>query len=168
MLNREIITSTHTSLLSKKYLPIQAQKSHLFPGLVKALLSTGTLCDHGCQAIFYDNYVIIFNKRSGKVIMKWKRDPRSNLHVLNLTHQNKLITEFTTPDEYFAGIVYECKSKGTLVDYHRASCWIPSKYGWGKAITKNFFFYWPGLSSDLVQNYLTKKNNHTWSPSTTK
>ena len=54
-------------------------------------------------------------------MMKGKRDPRSNLYMLNLIYQNKLIIEFTTPDEYFAGSVYECKSKGTLMDYHHAS-----------------------------------------------
>ena len=41
--NREIITSTHTALLSKQDLPIQARKAHLFPGLNKALMSIGTL-----------------------------------------------------------------------------------------------------------------------------
>ena len=48
MPNREIITSTHTVFLSKQYLPIQAWESHIFPGLKKAFLSIGTLCDHGC------------------------------------------------------------------------------------------------------------------------
>ena len=68
------------------------------------------------------------------------------------------MTEFQTSGEYFAGSVYEFKSKGTLVDFHHASCWIPTQSGWVKAITKNFFTYFPGLSSDLVLKYLTKKN----------
>ena len=38
MLNREIIISTHMALLSKLDLPIEAQKTHLFPGLNKALI----------------------------------------------------------------------------------------------------------------------------------
>ena len=37
--NREIITSTHTALLSHQDLPIQARESHHFPGINKALLS---------------------------------------------------------------------------------------------------------------------------------
>ena len=89
--------------------------------------------------------------------MKGKRDTLSNLYMLNLTQRNKLMTEFQTPDEYFAGSVYECKSKGTLVDYQHASFWIPTQSGWVRSITKNFFTSWPGLSSDLVQKYLTKK-----------
>ena len=65
-------------------------------------------------------------------MMKGKRDPFSNLYMLNLTQRNNLMTKFQNPDEYFTGSVYECESKGTLVDYHHASCWIPNQYGWIK------------------------------------
>ena len=51
----EIITSTHTSLLYQQDLPIQERKAHLFPGINKALLSIGTLCDHGCEATFNES-----------------------------------------------------------------------------------------------------------------
>ena len=128
----EIITSTHTAHISEQDLPTQARKSHLFPGLNKALLYIGTLCDHVCQATFDEKSVLIVNKGSGKLIMKGTRDPRSNLYMLNLTQQNKLMTEFTTPDKYFTGSAYECKSKGTLVDYHHISCWIPTQSVRGK------------------------------------
>ena len=37
--NGEIITSTHTALLSQQEILIQARKTHLFPGLNKALMS---------------------------------------------------------------------------------------------------------------------------------
>ena len=79
----EIIMSTHKALLSCQDLPIQARKSHLFPGLNKALMSIGILCNHGCESTFNDNYVRILNKWSGKVIMKVTQDPRTNLYMLN-------------------------------------------------------------------------------------
>ena len=75
MPNGDIITSTHTSLISQQNLPIQAREAHLFTGINKALLSIGTLCDHGCEANFNDKYVLIINKESGKVIMKGTKDP---------------------------------------------------------------------------------------------
>ena len=131
----EIITSTHTSLLSHPDVPLQARKENIFPGLNKYLLSIGTLCDHGCEATFNDKYVRIKNKQSEKIIMRGTRDQHTNLYMLNLTQQEKLMTESTTPDEYFSGSAYECKSKSTLVDYHQASCWSPTQSGWGKAIT---------------------------------
>ena len=65
MPNREIITSTHMALLSKKYLPIESRKAHLFPGINKAFLSIGNFFDNGCQAIFYDKTVLIVNKGGG-------------------------------------------------------------------------------------------------------
>ena len=60
------------ALLSKTDLPTEAQKSHLFPGLNKALISIGTFCDHGCQAVFDDNTLLILNKGNGKIMMKGK------------------------------------------------------------------------------------------------
>ena len=77
MLKREKITSTHTALIYKQYLPIASRKAHLFPGINKALLSIGTFFDHGFQGIFDDTNLLILNIGSGKVMKKVKRDPRS-------------------------------------------------------------------------------------------
>ena len=99
------------------------------PGISKALVSVETFCDHGCQAVLDDKKVIIINKGNGKILMKFRQDPLSNLYLLNLTQCNNLMTEFQTPDECFAGNVYELKSKDTPVDYHHASCWSPTQYG---------------------------------------
>ena len=49
--------------------------------------------------------------------------------------------------------------KSTLVDYHHAYRWSPTQYVWGRAITKKFFTSWPGLSLDLVQKHLIKKQS---------
>ena len=67
------------------------------------------------------------------------------------------MTELETPDENFAGNVYECKSKQALVNYHHASCWSPTTSGWIKAIKKNFFTTWLGLDEHTVHKYLNKK-----------
>ena len=86
-------------------------------------------------------------------------DVRTNMNMLSLTERNALMTEPKNPDEYFAGSSYECKSKKTLVDYHHGSCWSPTHSGWGKAIAQKFFTSWPGLSVDLVQKHLKKKQS---------
>ena len=91
--------------------------------------------------------------------MKGTRDTRTNLYMLNLNQKKKLMTESTTPDKYFAGSAYECKSKTTLVDYHHAFWLRPTQYGRGKEITKSFFTSYPGLSLDLVHKHLTKKQS---------
>ena len=107
--NGEIIKSTHTALLAHPDLPIQARQAYLFPGLKKALLSIGTLHEHVCEATFNDKSVHIKNKQIRKTIMRGKRDVRTNLYMLSLNQKNNLMTEFTTPDKYFAGSVYEGK-----------------------------------------------------------
>ena len=89
MPNGEIITSSHTSLLSHQDLPIKSCKAHLFPGLDKALLSIGTLCNRGCEATYNYKSVLILNKGIGKVIMKGTRHPGTNLYMLNLTQRKK-------------------------------------------------------------------------------
>ena len=124
---------TQHSWLTQTY---QARQAHLFSGLKNTLLSIGTFCEHGCESTFNNNSVNIKSKQSGKTIMRGKLDARTNLNMLRLTQQNNLMTESTSPDEYFAGIVYECKSKKSLVDYHHASCWNPTHSGWGKSTTK--------------------------------
>ena len=52
------------------------------------------------------------------MMIKGRRDPLSNIYMLNLTQRNNIMIEFRTPDECFSINVYECKLKGTLVDYH--------------------------------------------------
>ena len=159
MLNGEIITSTHTTLLSKTDLPIEARKAHLFPCPNRVLLLIRTFCDHGCQSVLDDKTVIILNKGNGKIMMKGKRYPLSNLYMLNFTQRNDIMTEFQTPDKYFVGSVNECKSKVILVDYHHTSCWIFTQSGWVKSIKKNLLTSWTLLSSDFLHKYLTNKQS---------
>ena len=113
MTDGEIIKSMHTALLSSPYLTPQARQAHLFPGLMKALLSIGKLCKHGCEATSNDKSAHIKNKQSGKTTMRGKRDARTNLYMLSLTQKKNLMTEPKTHDKYFAGSAYECKSKNT-------------------------------------------------------
>ena len=134
MTNGEIIKSTHTTLLSKKCLTIEAWRAHIFSGLNKALLTIGTFFYHGCQSLFDDNTVLIVNKGNSKIMTKGKQDPLSNLYMLNLTQRNKLMTEFQTPEEYYVVSVYGCKLTGTLLDYHHASFWSPTQSEWVRSI----------------------------------
>ena len=99
--------------------------------------------------------------------MRGTRDTRPNIYMLNLTQQKKLMTDSTTPDEYFAGSAYGCKSKITLVDYHHTSCWIPTKSGLGKEITKNSSLLGQAYHWTWCTNIYRKKINHTSAPSET-
>ena len=107
MPNGEIIKSTHTALLNNQDLPFQARQAHLFPGLKKALLSIGTIYEHGCESTFNNKSVHIKNKQSGRTIMRGKRDARTNLYMFSLTQQNNLMTEPKSQDKTIAGSAYE-------------------------------------------------------------
>ena len=107
MPNREIIKSTHTTLLNHQDLSFQARQAHLFPGLKKAMLSIGTLCEKGCEATFKNKSVHIKNKWNGMTIMRGTRDARTDLYMVSLTQQNNLTTKSKTADKYFAGSAYE-------------------------------------------------------------
>ena len=68
------------------------------------------------------------------------------------------MTESTTPEKYFAGSAYECKSKITLLDYHHTSFWIPTQYGWGKTITKTFSLLGQAYHLTWCKNIYLKNN----------
>ena len=158
MPNGEVITSTHTALLPCTNIPLAARKAHIFPGLKTALLSIGTFCDHGCTATFTQGNVTITNTATGTVLMKGRRCPQSRLYMLKLNNnQQSVMTEQPFPEIDCANNVHECTSKQNLVDYLHASAWSPTTSGWKKAISKGFFTTWPGLTNQLVQKYLSKK-----------
>ena len=133
MPNGDIIYSIHTAYLWILTLPRESRKAHIFPHLKKALLSIGTLCDHGCIAVFDDKGVTISDKHTGAIHITGKRGPEPNLYNISLLqqalHNKNLMTEIRSPEKPFAGSVYECSSKKALVDYHHASCWSPTKSG---------------------------------------
>ena len=87
MQNGEVIKYTHTELLANPDLLLQARQAHLFPWHTKALLSIGTLCEHGCESTFNYKSVHTKIKQSGKIIMRGKRDAGTNLYMLRLIHQ---------------------------------------------------------------------------------
>ena len=80
----EIITSFHTELIPENSLPLQAQKSHIFPNLRKLLLSIGTFCDHGYIAIFDNKHVSIMKKEKNQTIMTVSRDLISSLYMIDI------------------------------------------------------------------------------------
>ena len=91
-------------------------------------------------------------------MMKGEIYPRSNIYMLNLTQRNKLMMQFTTPDNYCAGSVYRGKSKGTLVYYHHSSFWRPTQYWCVKSITKKSSL--PGQAYHLTLCKNTSPKNH--------
>ena len=105
------------SITSSRHSPHWSTTCTHFPWLKKkALLSIGMFCDNGCLALFCDKKVYIIKKRTNKNIMHGTRDNKSSLYMIPLTpEQNENMTECKIPERYFAGSLYEAKSKLTCV-----------------------------------------------------
>ena len=78
------LRTTHEGLLPIPWLPKEARKAHVLPGLKHAsLISIKVLCKVGCKAIYEGETVKIFYK--GKLVwMGSTEDPSTELWVLPL------------------------------------------------------------------------------------
>ena len=130
MPNGEIIYSTHKSLLPNEYLPQEAQRYHIFPGLNKALASIGVLCNHGCIQHFDDNKVSITNKTTNRFLMQGGRDPQTGIYALDMpttSIQPKRMIEISFLENFCTNNANECKSKQDLVLYCHHACFFQLK-----------------------------------------
>ena len=159
MSNGTIIHITHTGLIPNDSIPLAARRAHLFKELDQALISIGVFCDNGCMALFDDTQVVIFNKETKEILMTGPRNTLTGLYMLDLEQkikQPKIMTEHEITDTYFANHVYECISKQKLAIYYHLTIFSPPLSTWVKAIKKNYFSTWTGLTADLVLRYLPK------------
>ena len=89
--------------------------------------------------------------------MQGQRDPMTILYMINMTEPLKSMTEQNIPDAFSANHVYETKSKQVLILFYHAACFSPTKLTSMEAIKRNAFASWPGLSAELVNKYLPRK-----------
>ena len=156
MPNGEIITSSHTALLPQHNLPDMARKAHIFTGLQKPLISIGNLCDNNCIAVFYEKRVTIYDKKTIQIFMQGHRYPKTTLYMINMTAQMRAMKEEHIPDTLRANRVYDTKSKQELTLFYYAACFSPTKLTFVDAIKINAFSSWPGITVELVNNYLPR------------
>ena len=109
MLNGEIITSSHITLLPQHNLPYKARQAHIFPGVQKPLISIGTLCDNNCIAFFDEKRVTIYDKSTRQIVMQGHRDPHTTLYMINMAEPLREMKEQHIPDTHRANHLYETK-----------------------------------------------------------
>ena len=60
LLNSSTIVSMHITTILLPHLPSTAGHTHIFPNLVShSLISVGQLCNHGCEALFTADHMVI-------------------------------------------------------------------------------------------------------------
>jgi hypothetical protein len=142
MPNGTTIQSSHTCGLLLTYLPPQARKAHILPGLVhNSLISVGQLCDNGCNVTFTQEQVTV--SRDVKCVMYVSRDPRSRLWRVDL--KKKFETKNVQCNH-----AHDNSSQKDLINYLHAACFSPVKSTWITAIKNGHFVSWPGLTEHAV------------------
>ena len=82
--------STHVGELPLPNLPAAARTVHLFPKMGRALLEIPLLFDHGCQAIFDADWLLVKNKSTGRTFLTGLRDKETRLWLVDLANHIKL------------------------------------------------------------------------------
>ena len=89
--------------------------------------------------------------------MQRGRDPQTGLNTLDMhttSIKPKLVTEIPFLERFCANNSNWCKSKQDLVIYYNHACFFSTKSTWIKYIKNNFFTTWPGLTVELLTEYL--------------
>jgi hypothetical protein len=140
------ISSTHTGYIPLPKLPQSTKKAHLFPDLVaNALISVGTLCNHGCKATFMANKVIIMH-HNDIILTGHQKSP--GLWITNLDDPNA--NKPSILPSHTSNSIVNQKTLQELVQYLHATCFSPVPSTLIKAINKGHFISWPGLTTTAV------------------
>jgi len=160
----QTLQSTHTCKLDAPWLPWQARKAHIVPGLAHtSLVLIKILCEEGCKVSYDEDEVRVYFKH--KIVWKGKREPTTGLWVLPLrqptparmesssrAYSMLLSTIATTKETAFNA--YKITSKQALIKYLHQCLFSPTKSTLIRAIEQNHFPTWPGLTADAVKKYL--------------
>jgi hypothetical protein len=126
MPNGTTIQSSHTCDLLLTYLPPQARKAHVLPGLVhNSLISVGQLYNNGCSLTFTQEQVTV--SKNGKCAMYGSRDPKSRLWRVDLKQRFKT-------NQVQCNHAYDNSNQKDLINYLHAACFSPVKSTWITAI----------------------------------
>jgi hypothetical protein len=138
MPNGTTIQSSHTCDLLLTYLPPQARKAHILPGLVhNSLISVGKLCDNGCNKTFTQEQVTV--SRDIKCVIYRSRDLRSRLWRVDLKQKFE-------KKHVQCNHAHDNSNQKYLINYLHAACFSPVKSTWITAIKNGHFTSWPGLT----------------------
>jgi hypothetical protein len=145
------IKSSHTATLDWPNVPAEAKNADIFPAMSGnlGLVSVGKLCDHGCEAVFTKNKVVV--TRNNEVLMTGPRDTTTKLWMVPLQ------PDPVAPFQYIGSMATDSSSTlPQLIAFLHATCFSPKTSTWIKAIKNNFFATWPALTAANVSKHLPK------------
>ena len=106
------IKSTHTAELNIPQIPPEASACHIFPDLKHgSLISIGSLCSAGFNALFTDDTVEI--RKHGEVVLRgFRSEETAKMWLINIKNP--------TVEQGHANAIFPAKSKKEIVDFYHA------------------------------------------------
>ena len=154
----EQLHSTHTCELDIPWLPYEARKAHIVPGLQHtSLISIKVLCDAGCKVSYDEDKCKVYFKN--KLVWHGGREPTTQLWVLPLCPKQADLPKIhdivqAEAQLHYANNAYVTTSKAALIRYLHQALFSPTKATLLQAIQNNQLPTWPGLTADAVREYL--------------
>ena len=147
LLNGSTIVSSHTTTLPLPDLPSAARHAHIFSDLTNhSLLLVVQLCDHGCEAIFTTDHMVI--SKDGKPIIKSNQSP-NGLWTTSL--------DSTPCFNAQVNLVYDQSLSPTeVIQFLHASLFSLATSKLLQAIPNNYLTTWPDLSTKTICQPLPK------------
>jgi hypothetical protein len=150
MLRNSIFKSKRALVPLAKELSTKAKKGHIFDDLKSgSLISIGQLCDDDCIALLTKYDVKIY--KNGKVIIVGQRNDVNGLWNVPLT-----LNETETPQVQHSanGAIRNIRTKQDLTAFLHACAFSPQYSTFLRAIRRNHFDSWPGLTTTLISKHL--------------
>ncbi len=139
----------------------ELKKATVFKEMSKPLFSIPVVCDGGMEVTFRKKDVIVTNQQK-QVVLKGIRDPESSLWLIPINEQK--LAKMTPLKAFSTSIqaapaahsAYHQQTLPKLTAYLHACMGSLPPVTWIKAIDKDWFSTWPGLTSSAVRKHLSK------------
>ena len=166
--NDTYMTSTATDELALSKLPLVARSCHKFADITIPLLSVYRLCEANLEVCFRRDHVQVTNPQ-GKTVLLGELDPQTKLYMVSM-HDEMVNPPHTTQPTHRAHYTLQARANGaytvqaapTLTNFYHATLGYPPIQSWLRAIDKGYFVGWPGLTSERVRKYCTKKTHTSY------
>ena len=128
---------------------------YIVPSFTNTLIGVGPICDTDCAVIFTKKDVTVLSPKVKAIITGWREKKMPRLWHFTLKPTENLIKDYTTtiPTTPAVHSAYDLPSVEALLRYMHASAGLPVKYTWLKAIKKEKFATWPGLTYSNTEKY---------------
>ena len=176
--NNQIMKSVSTDTLNFTKMNKGSNTCHKFKDedMTNPLLSIPQLAKNGNDILMTAGKVLVIDRKKEELVLDGTMDPNRGLYLVPLYHygkENRALTvspvntaHKTLKTAHVSNIIreplkrvlsasqYEVKAIPNLIRFLHAAAGYPVIKTWLKAIEKNYYIGWPGLTTKRVRKYL--------------